>query len=43
MAFYFHFHFAVNGDIFSVFFFREDTRTFVSHHYSKNIVRENSC
>lgn len=46
MPFYFHFNFGVNGDIFFVFFFlrvKEDTRTFVSHYYSKNIVRENSC
>ena len=45
MPFYFHFNFGVNGDIFFVFFLRvkEDTRTFVSHYYSKNIVRENSC
>ena len=30
---------------FSYFFLRvkEDTRTFVSHYYSKNIVGENSC
>lgn len=45
MPFYFHFNFGVNGDIFLVFFLRvkEDTRTFVSHYYSKNIVGENSC